>query len=140
MKTRRVVAAALLPLIGACRSMQPVPVDFIPQTNPAVVYLSDGYGVTQAVANPRLSGDTVHGTTVGGNQPVAVPLNRVQRMSTVRLNPARTAFLVGGLTAVGALMTYAMLARAHGDGADYCDYDRQPTGPGAVECAYPSNP
>jgi hypothetical protein len=133
------MAAALLPLIGACRSMQPVPLEFIPETHPAVVYLSDGYGVTQAVANPRLSGDTVHGTTVGGSQPVAVPLRQVQRMATVRLNPARTALLVGGLTAVGALMTYAVLARARGDGSEFCDYDNQPTIPG-TECGYHSNP
>ena len=139
MNTRRVVAAALLPLIGACQSMQPVPLEFIPETHPAVVYLSDGYGVTQAVANPRLSGDTVHGTTVGGNQPVAVPLRQVERMATVRLNRARTALLVGGLTAVGALMTYAVLARARGDGSEFCDYDNQPMIPG-TECGYHSNP
>lgn len=140
MNARRVVAVALFALVGACRSMQRVPVDFIPETHPAVVYLSDGYGLTQAVANPRLSGDTVHGTTVGGNQPVAVPLSQVQRMTTVRVNRARTAFLVGGLTAVGALMTYAMLANGRGDSSGFCDYDRQPMGPGATECAYPSNP
>ena len=120
--------------------MQPVPIDFIPETQPAVVYLSDEYGVTQAVANPRLSGDTVHGTNVGGDQPVAVPLSQVERMATVRLNRARTALLVGGLTAAGALMTYVVLAHTRGDSSGFCDYDIQPMGPGATECGYPSNP
>jgi hypothetical protein len=140
MNARRVAAAAVLPLVAACRSMQAVPVDFIPDTKPAVIYLSDGNGVTQAVANPRLSGDTVHGTTVVGNQPVAVPLSHVQRMTTVRLSRARTVLLVGGVATVGALVTYAMLVHSRGDASGFCDYDNQPMGAGAMECGYPSNP
>jgi hypothetical protein len=95
--------------------------------------------VTQAVAHPRISGDTVHGTTIGGTEPIAVPLRQVQRMATVRLNRTRTAFLVGGITIVGALMTYTVLTHAAGDGSQACDYDNQPMIPG-TECGYHSNP
>lgn len=140
MNTRPVMALAALSLVGACRSMQPVPLEFISQTKPAVVYLSDQYGVTQIVANPRLSGDSVLGTTLGGTQPVAVPVNQVERMSTVRLSRARTALLVGGLTAMGALVTYAVLSKSLGDASEFCDYDQQPKGPTPAECGYSSNP
>ena len=119
--------------------MQRVPVNFIPDTRPAVVYLWDDNGVPQAVANPHLSGDTVHGTVLGGSRPIAVPLSEVQRVSTVRVNRGRTAFLIGGLTVVSGLITYAVLAQASGDDSGFCDYDRQPVD-GASECAYPSNP
>ena len=120
--------------------MQPVPVNFIPDTRPAVVYLWDDNGVPQAVANPRLSGDTVHGTVLGGSQPVAVPLSEVQRVSTIRVNRSRTVFLIGGLTVMSALVTYAVIAQVSGDDSGFCDYDVQPMGGGASECGYPSNP
>jgi hypothetical protein len=136
---RRHGVLALLPVLAACHSMQAVPVDFIPAAKPRVVYLADAYGVTQEVANPRLSGDTVLGL-VGGN-PVAVPLHQVQHMSAVRPNRARTVMLVGGLVAVSGLMTYAIIAKTRGDASQFCDYDQQPVNsPEPVECGYHSNP
>jgi hypothetical protein len=119
---RHASAALLLIGVWACQSMQPVPVRFIPETNPPVVYLSDGNGVTQAIANPRLSGDTVLGTTVGANVDVAVPLHEVQRVATVRLNRGRTAMLVGGLVAAGGLMSYVLLNTDNGKSTFYCDW------------------
>lgn len=140
MNARLLGAGVLLPLLAACQSLQPVSVRYLTETNPAVVYLSDGNGVVQAVAHPRLSGDTVLGTAVGGHEPVAVPLHEVQRITTVRVNRGRTVMLVGGITAAGGLLAYAVLSRAAGDGSEFCDYDNQPTGPGATECGYHSNP
>ena len=136
----RAPALLLLATLAACHSMQPVPVSFIHSASPQVVYLSDGNGVTQAVANPRLSGDTVVGTAVGGSGPVAIPLNEVQRITTVRVSRGKTVLLISAFAGAGAMVAYAVLAKANGDSEGFCDYDQQPTGPGATECGYPSNP
>ena len=118
---------------AACKSMQPVPVAFI-ETKPPVVYLYDGNGVTQAVANPRLSGDTVIGTTVGSNLDIAVPLREVQQVSTVRVNRGRTAMLVSGLAVAGGVMSYVLLSNANGKSTFYCDWS-EPKRDG-VRCDY----
>ena len=129
----------MLLLAGACRSIQSVPIDFIPDSKPPVVYLSDQYGLTRAVANPRISGDTVVGTILGGSKPVAVPLSQVERVAALRPNRAHTVLLVGGITAIAGLMTYTVLTKALGDGSQFCDYDRQPVN-GDAECGYASSP
>lgn len=114
--------------------MQAVPVAFISETNPPLVYLSDGNGVTQAIANPRLTGDTVVGTTVGSNLDVAVPLREVQRVSTVRVNRGRTAMLISGLVAAGGVVSYVLLNNANGKSTFYCDWS-EPKRDG-VRCDY----
>ena len=137
MTARRVLAAFTLAVTAGCSSLQPVPVEFITEATPLNVQISDGHR-TVDVANPRLSGDTVLGTSWGS--PVAIPLRRVQRVSTVRFSGARTAMLIGGLAVIGVLATHTVLTRASGDGSQYCDYDIPPMGPDPVECAYPGNP
>ena len=138
--TRSAAALALGLLGAACHSLQPVPVSFIHSASPQVVYLSDGNGVTQAVANPRLSGDSVVGTALSGNGPVAVPLREVQRITTVRVSRGKTVLLISAFAGAGAMVAYAVLSKANGDDDGFCDFDQQPTGPGATECGYPSNP
>ena len=121
----RAAAAAILALTGGCSSLQPVSVGYINETRPAVVHLSDGFGVITTIVNPRVSGDTVVGTTLAGAQPVAVPLREVQRVTTVRRSGGRTALLIAGVAGAGALATYAVLA--NGRGSDFaCDYN-EPT-------------
>jgi hypothetical protein len=100
-----------------------VPVEFITEASPPIVHLSDSYGVVVSIENPRLSGDTVLGTAMGQNRPVAIPLRQVQRISTVRFNGGRTALLVGGVAAMGALAAYAALANASGNSGYMCDYN-----------------
>ena len=122
---RRAAAVAALLVTAGCSSLQPVPVAYINETRPAIVHVSDGFGVVTTIANPRVSGDTVVGTTLGGAQPVAVPLREVQRVSAVRRNSGRTAMLIAGIAGAGALMTYAVIA--NGARSDYtCDYN-EPT-------------
>jgi hypothetical protein len=139
LKTLRVVAAALLMLAGACRSVQPVPLNFIAETKPAVVYLSDQYGLTREVWNPRVSGDTILGMNGGGNKEIAVPLSQVERVAAERPNRAHTVLLIGGIAVVAGLMTYTVVTKAFGDGSQFCDYDRQPVN-GDAECGYASSP
>jgi hypothetical protein len=136
---RALLAAGLIALTG-CSSMQPISVAYISEARPAVVHVSDGFGVVTTIANPRVSGDSVVGTALGADRPVVVPLREAQRITAVRRSSARTAMLIGGLTALGALVTYAALSAANGDDSGFCDYDRQPMGGGASECGYPSNP
>ena len=135
---RRYFSAGALLLIaaGACRTMQPVPVAFITETRPPVIYLADGFGVVTMVTNPRVSGDTVLGTTPGGAGPVAVPLREVQRVNAVRVHRGRTALLVGALAAAGAFTAYAVLSPAAGRSTFTCDYNK-PTYDGAPQCGFP---
>ena len=129
-------AAVLFALgVAGCQSLQPVPLHYISETSPAMVYVADGFGVVTTIANPRLSGDTVVGTVPGENKPVALPLREVQRVSTVRLNRGRTALLVGGIAAAGAFMTYAVLSNAGGRSTFSCDYNN-PTYLGP-QCGFP---
>jgi hypothetical protein len=106
---------------GACKSMQPVPLAFITETKPALVYVSGEYGMVQEVANPLVSGDTLFGTKPGGNQALAVPLTEVQRVSTRRVSSARTIGLVAGLVGLGAVIGYAVTA-AGTPSNYYCDW------------------
>lgn len=116
--------AVLCALAAAgCHSLQPVPLHYITETSPAVVYVADGFGVVTTVANPRLSGDTVIGTVPGENREVALPPREVQRVSTVRLNRGRTAMLVGGIAVAGTFMAYAVLSNAGGRSDFTCDYN-----------------
>ena len=130
-------AAVLFAFAAAgCHSLQPVPVHYISETSPAVVYVADGFGVVTTITNPRLSGDTVIGMVPGGNTPVALPLREVQRVSTVRLNRARTALLVGGIAAAGTFMAYAVLSNSGGRSDFTCDYNNPSyLGP---QCGFPN--
>lgn len=103
--------------------MQAVPVDFISQVHPPAVELYNGRGVVVTVANPRLAGDTVVGTGIGGE--VAIPLNEVQRISTVRFSSARTAVLISGLVSAGAIVAYVALSNAKGREGVICEEDNQ---------------
>ena len=127
-RLRRWTAVVLLPFAAGCSSLQPVPVGFISETKPQLIYLSDAYGAVQGVANPRLSGDTVLGTSVGQNVDVAVPLTDVERITTMRPNRGRTALLVAGLTVAGALAAYGFFSTSGGQSTTICT---------TQQCAYP---
>ena len=113
----RVVAAFTLVVATGCVSLRPVfdPARFIAETNPPVVYVMRGTEAVLTIANPRVSGDTVHGTLVEGNQPIAMPLREVQNIGTVRFNGARTAMILSAAAVVSALMTYTLLTHGSGD-------------------------
>lgn len=117
MTGRRVIAAFTLVATTGCVSLRPVwdPARFIAEIKPPLVYVMKGSVAVLTITNPRVSGDTVHGTLLGESLPVALPLSDVQNIGTVRLSGARTAMLVGSAAAIGALMAYAVLA--HGSGA-----------------------
>jgi hypothetical protein len=137
MQRRRLVAAVLLPLVAACSSLRPVPdpLQFISQTRPSLVYVSYGIGITMMMEHPRVSGDSVRGITPGSREEVALAVTEVQSVSTVRLNKARTAALVGGLAVAGGVVAYAVLAGANGKSDFTCDYN-EPTQNNGPRCGF----
>ena len=115
----RALSVALLAGSLACSSRQTVPVDFISATAPSTVQVFDGYKVID-LQQPTVSGDSVRGRVSGAE--VAIPLSRVQLVFATRFSGARTAMLIGGVAAVGALMGYA-LASNEGSEMTMCEYE-----------------
>jgi hypothetical protein len=89
--------------------MQAVPLEFIAQARPAVVEVRGAYGARVIVANPRVTDDTIRGTTPGGFTQVAVPLREVGSISTKRFSKSRTLLLVGGGAALTAIATFFII-------------------------------
>jgi len=115
----RVLSAALLAGSLACSSRQAVPVEFISASAPPTVQVSDGYRVLD-VTQPRVSGDSLSGMVNGA--PTAIPLRRVQSITTVRHSSSRTVLLIGGVAAVSGLIAYAFISDGSGEMVE-CNYD-----------------
>jgi hypothetical protein len=119
----RPVALGALVVLGACSSMQRVPVNYINDQKPEVVHLANSYGIVTTLEHPTLSGDTVRGVAWGQNDSVAVPLEQVESISTVRFSTGRTVALVTGATGVTALMVWAMFGQSSGSNENWeCDW------------------
>jgi hypothetical protein len=123
----RVSLAAVLPLAVGCVTVQPVqePAQFIPQAKPNVVVVIYNDNSEVPVSEPRMSGDTLVGTWLGLGEPVAVPLNQVQRIDALQRDKKRTTLMIVGISAVGAAGIYA-LVQAATSGRNACDYSYQP--------------
>lgn len=119
MRTASVLSAALLAGSLACSSRQFVPVDYISTSAPLSVQVFDGHRVMD-FTGPTVSGDTVRGR-VNGTE-MAIPIQKVQAITAVKFSGARTAILIGGVAAVGALMGYA-LASNEGSEMTECEYN-----------------
>ena len=119
MRPVRLLSAALLAGSLACSSRQAVPVDYISTAAPLTVQVFDGHRVFD-LDQPTVSDDSVRGRVQGAD--VAIPIRKVQGMTAVRFSSARTAMLIGGVAAVGALMGYA-LASNEGSEMTQCEYE-----------------
>lgn len=131
MVARRVTAAGILAASVACSHVREVfePARFIAEKKPPVVYITQRSRAVVAIANPRVSGDTVFGTLPGDNSPVAVPFSQVHSVAATRLDAARTALLATGVTLASALAAYAFFGTASGRSNWYCDYNSSVRGP-----------
>lgn len=131
MKVRRVTAAVILASSVACSRVREVfePARFIAEKNPPVVYVTQRSNTVVAIANPRISGDTVLGTLPGESGPVAVPFSQVHSVAAVRFDGARTALLAAGVTLASALSAYAFFGTAGGRSNWFCDYNSSVRGP-----------
>lgn len=136
MKSVRVPLAVILLGSAACRSVQPVmePSQFIPQANPTLVIVTYKDNSEVPVAQPRVSGDTLLGTWQGLDEPVAVPLNQVQRIDALQRDRKRTTLFIAGLTAFTAAGVYALIQAT--TGGDNCDYGRPTEGEGGLPKPY----
>jgi hypothetical protein len=113
------MAAAFLAVTSGCHSVGPLwqPEEFLARAKPDVVYVRyrERPNIAMAVANPRLTGDTLHGTQVDNNRPVALVWADVLDVYARRLNSTRTVFAVSGLTLLSAITVYAFAQHANGD-------------------------
>jgi len=110
MKLNRILIAGLLLVSTGCVTVQKVqPAEFIAQHNPPVVWVTSTDNAFTPVAQPRIDGDSLKGTWVGLQEPVAISLNEINYVQAKRPSPKRSALLVTvlGLSVGGALYTIA---------------------------------
>lgn len=131
MNIRRVTAAGALVATVACSRVREVfePARFIAENNPPIVYVTQHSRAVVAIANPRVSGDSVFGTMPGQSHPVAVPFSEVHSVAAARVDGARTALLIAGATVASAFVAYVVLGGANGRDNWYCDYNDSVRGP-----------
>ena len=122
----RSLAILALGAAASCTSMQHVPAAYINEEKPAVVHLTNSYGIVTTLQYPTLSGDTLHGVAMGQDGAVAVPLDQVESISTVRHSTGRTVALVAGATSITALVAYAVFTTADNHEDWYCDWGNNP--------------
>lgn len=128
---RSVTTATILAATAACSSVRPLyqPARFITEKSPPVVYVVRQNGAVVAIANPRVSGDSVLGVGWDSNRSVAVPMSQVHSIAAARFDGFRTALLVGGVTLASTIAAYAILGGANGHNDWYCDYNENVRGP-----------
>jgi len=127
MKPLRVVAGvALLGTLG-CKTVQPIqqPAQFIPQAKPDLVVVVYKDNSQVLVQEPEIAGDTLKGTWAGLGEPVAVPLDQVQRIDARLPNKKRTTMLIAGLGVLTAAGVYMVASGVIG-GGKVCDPTYQP--------------
>lgn len=124
MKLARLFLAALFLGATACSSVQRVrdPVQFM-ATRPDLVVVTYDDRSEVPVAQPEMRGDTLFGTWQGLSEPVAVPLNRVQRIDAVQRDSKRTTLFIVSLVAATAVTAWG-LSQAVFDTGISCDFNR----------------
>ena len=103
------LAGVSLTLAG-CHVVRPVhPVEFIPQHNPEVVWVTYTDNSFVPVSGPKIVGDSLTGTWQGLAEPVAISLNEIQTVQARIPAPKRTVLLATVLTATvgGAIYSIA---------------------------------
>jgi hypothetical protein len=108
MKLNRVPMVGLLLIAAGCKTVQKVqPAEYIPKVSPAVVWVTTNDNAFTPVAQPHIDGDTLKGTWVGLQEPVAISLSEIRSVQTKIASPKRTAMLVTvlGLAAGGVVYT-----------------------------------
>jgi hypothetical protein len=90
--------------LSGCSTLQPIaaPRQFIGSAQPARIWVTRADGSTLAMDSPRLLGDTLVGWVGGRYEEILLP--EASRVLGRRPAPRRTAFLIGGVVAVGALL------------------------------------
>jgi hypothetical protein len=120
---RVLLAATLLGNVG-CATLQPVrdPVEFIPHTNPQLVFVTYINRTKMFVAQPRVSGDSLFGTMHGRSHAVAVPLSQIRLIQARQLDRTRTGLLIAGLAVAVASSVWALGQTGAGESCDSSYY------------------
>lgn len=111
MSLKKIVPAFLLVSVSsACMTVRPVPApaQFIPQSNPPLVYVTYTDNSIVPVAQPKISGDTLVGTWAGLSEPVAIPFHQIQLVQAKQPARGRTRLLIAGIVAFTAAGVYAI--------------------------------
>lgn len=120
--------------VTACKSLQPLhePAQYIATAHPPVVYVTAKNRAQIAIEQPRMSGDTVHGTWVGTGQSIAVPLSRVERMFAPQHDSKRTIVFAAGAVVAGGVLIYALAQSSTGQDIGCSYHTWPPRGCGAT--------
>jgi len=109
---RHLTAARFFPLVSlatACSAVRSVrsPAEFIPAKTPVVVWVTKTDNSVVPLERAQIRADILAGFFEGDS--VEVPLSSVQSIRARQPAPARTVFLVGGLTLAAAVVTAQLL-------------------------------
>jgi hypothetical protein len=126
MALNRVPLAGLLLALAGCMTVRKVqPAEYIPKYSPAVVWVTANDNSYTPVAQPRIVGDSLKGTWVGLQEPVAIPLSDIQSVQAKMSSPKRTVILVASLGVVSTAVLYTLLTAGNsGNGTNGCPLDK----------------
>ncbi|HEX9705237.1 MAG TPA: hypothetical protein VGA20_08335 [Gemmatimonadales bacterium] len=116
------------------------PATFIAVTRPDVVYVTHKNGAHLTITQPRVSGDSLHGTWQAVSELLALPLGQLQRIDAAQRDKTRTTMLIAGASVITVGMLYLLTRGTSkvqqpcsfdgGHDAGGCDVFRPPAGDG----------
>ena len=125
MKLARASLAALFLSAIACSSVQTVrnPAEYFSSVRPALVVVVYNDNGEVPIAQPAMNGDTIVGIWHGLGEPIAVPMDQVQRVDAVQKDAKKTTLFIAALVGATAVTTYGFI-RAVTDYGRVCDFTR----------------
>jgi hypothetical protein len=131
------LALVLFSSIG-CATVQPVPnpAQYIDKAHPSVLYVTYTDNSSVSVSQPRISGDTLFGTTPGvaGSEAVALPLHDLSAIRAPQPDRKKTALLIAAI-AVGTAGAVYTLTQAFGQSCGTNGFHQDPGQPIVTTCA-----
>jgi len=132
MKLNSVVVVGLLVAVAGCHVVKSVqPTVFIPEKNPAIVWVTYTDNSFVPVSSPKIVGDSLMGTWQGLAEPVAISLNDIKTVQAKTPSPKRTVLLATVLTAATVGVAYTISTAGNGGDPNFtgCQVEKgTPTG------------
>lgn len=124
MALNRFPLVGLLLAVAGCMTVQKVqPAAYIPLHRPAVVWVTTNDHAFVPVSEPHIVGDSLEGTWVGLQEPVAISLSEIQSVQARMPSPKRTIMLVGTLGVISSAVVYTLLTAGNGGVPNACGFD-----------------